>query len=89
MGWSISPNTGLASIDSYGRLTYSKHTSNQAYVIKFDNAECGEVVKSFTIFACPEQQCTCSTTGGLTVPATASETEVQVGTYSSSNCGGS
>ena len=89
MGWSISPNTGLASIDSNsGVLTFSKHTSNQTYTISYTDGGSCNATKTITIFACSEQ-CTCSTTGGLTVPATASETEVQVGTYSSSNCGGS
>ena len=78
----------MASIDNNGKATFQEHTSQVVYTITYNSDTCGTVTKQVTVYPCT-QECTCSTTGGLTVPAEASETEVQVGTYSSSNCGGS
>jgi len=50
--WSISPNTGLVSINQLGVVTYQEHTENKNYTIKYSDSTCGEITKSITINKC-------------------------------------
>ncbi|MBO6252990.1 MAG: hypothetical protein J6O49_04970 [Bacteroidaceae bacterium] len=96
MGWSISSPSyhPLASIDSNGRFTFDRHTSDTVYTIAYNDSECGTITKDITIYACetpPEPTCVCdsfSTVGaGNTVPATIDGVEYLVGRYTgATNC---
>lgn len=50
--WSISPDTGLASIDQNGKLTYQEHTEDKVYTIKYEDDTCGTITKDITIKKC-------------------------------------
>lgn len=50
--WSITPNTGLASIDNTGKLTYQEHTEDRVYTISYSDDTCGTITKETTIKKC-------------------------------------
>ena len=50
--WSITPNTGLASIDNTGKLTYQEHTEDRVYTISYSDDTCGTITKEITIKKC-------------------------------------
>lgn len=52
MGWSISPNNGLVSINQNGLLTYQQHTSDVTYTISYDDDEGCSATKRVVIKAC-------------------------------------
>lgn len=55
MGWKITPNTSLASIDSNGNATFQKHTADTVYTVAYDEpySSCTEVSsRTVTVLAC-------------------------------------
>lgn len=50
--WSISPDTGLVSIDNTGKLTYQEHTEDTNYTISYTDSDCGTITKNITVKAC-------------------------------------
>ena len=55
MGWKITPNTGLASIDGNGKATFQKHTADTVYTVAYDEpySSCTEVSsRTVTVLAC-------------------------------------
>ena len=85
MGWSISPDTGLASIDQNGVLTYQQHTSDQTYTISYSDDDCTKD-KSVTIYACTPCSCTDFTVTGKTDISKDSGDNVTIGTFSKASC---
>lgn len=49
--WSISPDTGLVSIDNNGLLTYQEHTEDTVYTISYADGTC-TASKEITIKGC-------------------------------------
>lgn len=62
--WSITPDTGLASIDQNGLLTYSEHTSDITYTISYSDDEGCSTSKNVTIKKCTPPPADCPASGG-------------------------
>lgn len=89
MGWSISPDNGLASIDNNGHATFLYHTSDVTYTVRYTSGTCDKT-KEVLVHACSTPDvCNCTITpsgSANNLPAETGDTEYEVVTYSSSNC---
>ena len=92
MGWSITPSD-LASIDSNGHVTFSRHTERDiTYTITYSDANftCS---KSCTVYKCPDP-CTCANANfnvsvapdGIDIPASGYTSLRTIGNYNSATC---
>lgn len=55
MGWVITPNTGLATIDSNGYATFSEHSTDTVYTVSYEGSSgnCSTITpKEVTVYAC-------------------------------------
>ena len=92
MGWSISPNTGLASIDNNGKVTFLEHTEPQTYRVTYSDSDCSDW-QNITVRACPVT-CKCedvdlnavATSEGLSIPAEGYTSNTIIGTYDNTTC---
>ena len=85
--WSITPDTGLASIDQNGLLTYQEHTSDVTYTISYSDSEGCSASKSVTIKGCtPGCDCTDLTVTGKTDISKDGGSSITIGTFSKASC---
>ena len=81
--WSISPNTGLASIDENGLAYFDLHSGDTVYTISYkETATSSAMTKNVTVKACPPVKC--DFTPYDVIPA-AGGTNIPIGTYRN-NC---
>lgn len=77
--WSISPNTGLASIDENGLAYFDLHSGDTVYTISYkETATSSAITKNVTVKACPPVRC--DFTPYDVIPATGG-TNIPIGTY--------
>ena len=82
--WSISPNTGLASIDRNGLATFEMHSEDTVYTISYlETPTSSAITKNVTVKACPPVKCGFSSNG--LIPAEGGNSIV-IGSYYN-NCG--
>ena len=86
MGWSISPDTGLVSIDQNGVLSYQEHTSDVTYTISYSDSEGCSTSKSVTIYGCTPCSCTDLTVTGKTDISKDGGDNITIGTLSKDSC---
>lgn len=85
--WSITPDTGLASIDQNGLLTYQQHTSDVTYTISYSDDEGCSTSKNVTIKKCVPT-CDCSrltVLGKLNISKDGGD-NITIGTLSKASC---
>lgn len=82
--WSISPNTGLASIDENGLATFEMHSADTVYTISYlETPTSTALTKEVTVKACPPVKCGFSSNG--LIPAEGGNSVI-IGSYYN-NCG--
>lgn len=86
MGWSITPDTGLASIDQNGVFTYQEHTSDVTYTISYNDDEGCSKSKSVTIPACTSCDCSDLTVSGITNIVAKGGSNITIGSFSNGSC---
>ena len=88
MGWSISPSSSIARIDSNsGQATFGHHDNDKTYTITYTDEEKGTLSHQFTVYACapPQPTGTCNSETHRLGYCVRQEggNHVQIGTYDS------